>query len=245
MATNLAGDDCIGLYDACYLRVGRLSATTCAPQYGQNNGIISGGLITHTSSPVLDEPEEIAPKTGCGRVAFTIQKQSKVKSRTITGSMIFWDYELFEIMFGGTVVLGAVGQNGAGKVIGWQEPDYNAVDRAPCSFEVISRVAGEGQGACGSPASDRPLWTGVIYPKCFFNVGDVEWGEGEHVVNFTGTAQSNPNYGSGPFRDFDNVAVAPVRNDTCMVLVGYDSESEFLNGEAAARCGYQTTPAAS
>lgn len=244
MATNLAGDDCIGNYDACYLRVGRLEST-CAPAYGANNGVITSALITVTSSAELDEPTPIEPKNGCGTVAFQVQKQSKVKRRTLTGSMIFWDFELFEIMFGGTVVLGAVGTNGAGKVIGWQEPNFDADDRTPCVFEVISHVAGEGQGACSSTASDRHLFQGALYPKCFFTLGDVEWGEGEHVANFTGTSEANPNFGSGPWRDYDNNMVAPVRGDTCLIFTGYDAESDFLNGLSAARCGYQTTPAAS
>lgn len=245
MATNLAGDDCIGNYDVCWIRVGRLDPATCAPEYGADNGVITSALITHTSSPELNEPEPVEPENGCGDIAYSIRKQPKVKTRTITGSMIFYDFELFEIMFGGWVTLGAVGTNGAGQVVGWQEPSFDADDRAPCSLEIISRVAGQAQGACAPTASDRHLFQGIVYPKCYFNQGDVEWGVGAHVVNFSGFTEPNPNYGSGPFRDYDNNHATPARADAISFYTAYDAESDFLNGLSGPRCGYQDTPAAS
>ena len=243
MVTNLAGDVCIGHYDVCYLRLGRLSAT-CAPLYGANNGIITVGLVDMTASPEIREGADVEQVNGCGETLFKVAKQDKVLRRNLTGTIGFWDYEMLELMFGGTLILGAAGTNGAGKVIGWGEPSVDSADRNPISLEVIVKNAAQGQGVCASASSSRPAWTGIIFPKVFATLGDYVANEGPHVVNFTGVAENNPNWISGPFRDFDQAAVTVFPTTSPMVMVGYDEASDFLNGGSAG-CGFVTTPAAS
>lgn len=244
MVTNLAGGVCIGHYDVCYLRVGRLSAT-CAPLYGANNGVITVGLVDMTASAEIREGADVEQVNGCGRTLFKVAKQDKVLRRNLTGTIGTWDYELLELLFGGTLILGAAGTNGAGKVIGWAEPSADSADRNPVSLEVIVKNAAEGEGACSSASSARPAYTGIIFPKVFATLGDYVANEGPHVVNFTGSAENNPNYISGPFRDWDNNAVTVFPTTSPMVFTGYDETTDFLNGLTDGRCGYQTTPAAS
>lgn len=244
MATNLAGDVCIGHYDVCYLRVGRLSSL-CAPEYGDNNGVITVGIVNLDATAEIREGADVEQTNGCGRTMFKVTKQDKVISRTLSGTIATWDYELLELMFGGTLIIGAVGTNGAGKVIGWAEPSAESADRNPVALEVIVRNAGEGEGACTSTAEDRPLYTGVIFPKAFLTLGDYNANEGPHVVNFTGNAENNPNYGSGPWRDWDDASATVFPGDSPMVFVGYDDTDAFLNGLEDGQCGYQETPAAS
>jgi hypothetical protein len=244
MVTNLAGDVCIGHYDVCYLRVGRLGPT-CAPLYGANNGVITVGLVDLTASAEIREGADVEQTNGCGRTMFKVAKPDKVISRSLTGTIATWDYELLELLFGGTLILGAAGTNGAGKVIGWAEPSADSADKDPVVVEVIVKNAAEGEGACTSAAEDRPLYTGVIFPKVFATLGDYTANEGPHVVNFTGSSENNPNYGSGPWRDWDDASATVFPGDSPMVFVGYDDIDVFLNGAEDGSCGYQETPAAS
>lgn len=242
MATNLAGGVCIGHYDVCVMRVGRLSAL-CAPMYGADNGVISATIVNLTASPEIETGAEVIQKNGCGAFLVNLKKQDKIKRRNLTGVIGLHDYELFELMFGGGVLHGAAGLPWAGEVSGYAEPGPDSEDKDPVSFEVIVRNTIEGQGSCSAEGETSPTYTGYIFPKCFFVRGDVETLEGIQVVNFTGTSEPNPAYFTGPFRDWDDYSAEAFPDYSCMVEIGYDAIP--LAGLADPTCGYRTTPSVS
>lgn len=242
MASNLAGATCIGNYDLCVVRAGRLSAT-CAPVYGANNGIITAAFVTVDAAAEVEDNADVEQKNGCGAFMFKVAKQDKVKARNLSGTIGLHDWEMCELLFGGTLILGAVGSSYAGEVIGWAEPGPNSADRNPITFEVITKVAGQGVGNCATSTGVFPQYTGWIFPKVFLTFGDRSFAEGAQVINFTGVSEPNPAYFTGPFRDWDNASQTVFPTDSPMVAVGY--ETLPLNGLSAATCGYQTTPASS
>lgn len=241
MATNLAGGKCIAHRNACLLRVGRLDSL-CAPVYGADNGILTTALVTLTASAEIEVGAEDLRKNACGTVLVNVKKQDKIKRRNLTGEMVFYDYEAFEIMFGGEVLHGAAGLPWAGEVSGYAEPGPDSPDLDPISLEVVVENAFGGQGTCSATGSDAPVYTGIIFPKVFLTRGDVTIQEGAINVAFTGTSEPNPAYFTGPWRDWDDYSAEPFPDYSSMVEIGYDALP--LVGLTAG-CGYQTTPAAS
>jgi len=243
MATNLAGGVCIGHYDVCLVRVGRLDAL-CAPVYGADNGVISSAIVSLTAGPEIEAGAEVLQKNGCGAILINVKKQDKIKRRNLTGVIGLHDYEMFELMFGGGLLTGAAGTPWAGEVSGYAEPGPDSDDRNPISFEVVVRNAIQGQGQCQAAGETSPSYTGYIFPKAFLTRGDVEIVEGIQVVNFTGTSEPNPAYFTGPFRDWDDYAAETFPDYSSMVEIGYD-ELPLAGIVGAPDCGYQTTPASS
>lgn len=241
MATNLAGGKCLAHEDVCLLRVGRLSSL-CAPLYGADNGIITEALVTLTASAEIETGAEDVRKNGCGKVLINVKKQDKIKRRNLTGEMVFYDYEAFELMFGGEVLHGAAGLPWAGEVSGYAEPGPDSPDLDPISLEVVVRNVFGGAGTCSAAGNDAPTYTGIIFPKVFLVRGDVTVAEGAINVAFTGTSEPNPAYFTGPFRDWDDYSAEVFPDYSPMVEIGYD---ELPLAGLTVGCGYQTTPSSS
>lgn len=248
MATALAGSQAIGQYDVCILRAGRLNAD-CSPAYGANNGIITAGVVDMTASAEIKAGANIELENGEGELLVNVAKRDRVKFRNLSGTFGLFDYEMMEILFGGTLIHGKSGTDFAGEVIGWAEPGIGDADPAPCVLEVIVRNAAKGLGACQTTgsANDYPGYTGYIFPKCQLTFGERSFAQGGHTFTFTGKSEGNPNFGSGPWRDWDNTAAEVFPANSPMVQVGYDNLAAILatSGLSAARVGYVTTPAAS
>ena len=248
MATALAGSQAIGQYDVCILRAGRLNAD-CSPYYGSNGGIITAGIVDMTASAELKAGANVELENGCGELLLNVAKRDRVKFRNLSGSFGLFDYEMMEILFGGHLIHGAAGTDFAGEVIGWGEPGIDDDDPNPCVLEVIVKNAGKGLGACQTPGSstDYPTYTGYIFPKCALTFGERSFAQGGQTLTFTGKSEQNPNYGSGPWRDWDNTAAEVFPTTSPMVMVGYDNLAAILatSGLSEARVGYVSTPAAS
>lgn len=240
MSTNLAGDVAIGKYDLCYLRAGRLDAS-CYPVYGTNGGVITSAITSMTASAEIETGATNDFKNGCGTILTTVKKADKIKRRNLSGVLTLWDYELFELLFGGTLIYGK--NTYSGKVIGWAEPGANSATKNPVVLEVITQAAGEGEGSCAATGGALP-YQGHIFPKSQLTVADVAFAEGVITVNFTGSSENNPNYGSGPWRDWDEYSATVFPTDSAMVNIGY-SDVPLASDTFEVRSGYQDTPAAS
>lgn len=247
VATALAGSQAIGQYDLCVVRIGRLNSD-CTPVYGTNAGIITAAYVDLTASPELKQANNIELENGCGDTLVNVTRVDRVKFRNLSGTIGLFDYEMFELMFGGSLIHGKVGADYAGEVIGWAEPGLGDAEPSAVAFEVITRNTAQGLGSCQSTGSttDYPAYTGYIFPKARFTLGDRQFGQGGAQIAFTGKSENNPNYGSGPWRDWDDTAAEVFPANSPMVIVGYDTLANVLAGVVtAARVGYVTTPAAS
>lgn len=230
----------VGQYNACIVRVAKLD-TDCTPLGGNNTGWVTAGLVTMTATPDVEEGTVFEPKTACGSIAYTIEDPDRIKRYNLSGEFVFFDVEGEEIMFGGSVIVGAGGGDYAGDNIGYAVPDYNSADTNGVYLEIITRAVGEGAGDCIAAGVGFPTYHGHIFGKVKMTPGERTFENDVARLAFTGKARSNPALFDGPWNDFPGVNYIPT---SPYVKVGY-SAAEYAAIEATVAPGYQDLPAGS
>ncbi len=200
MPTLLPVTENVGIYGACLLRVAKLGPD-CAPLTGNNMAFVTTGIIDLTASPEVEEGAVIEPPNGCGAPGFSVRRPDLIKRWTLSGNLLYFDYEQLLVAFGGTAAVGKTGGPYAAKAIGWAPPDSQSGAASSVYLEVISQRAGQSAGDCVGASSGLPPYMGRIFPKARLTLGD--WNQqNEHApVSFTGVADRNPNVGTGPWKD--------------------------------------------
>jgi hypothetical protein len=239
MASNLPGEQCVANYDVCLLRAGRL-ASTCGPLYQQNAGLVTDSIVSMTATPEIEEGTPVEQKNGCGDLVFSVNKPDILKSWTLAGVLAFADVEAMELLFGGSLILGATGGPFSTKAIGYAAPGKSAAQSNGVALEVVTKAGSGAGGACqvSGAGSDYPAFTGHIFPKALLTLGERNFQEGIITVAFTGKAEGNPNYGEGPFGDWSDTADGDFPEDSGYVQIGYD---ELPTTGLTVKCGYQNT----
>lgn len=236
MATNLAGGFCIAQAKLCYLRVGSLT-TTCAPAVGANAGVVTDGIVTLTRSAEIEEGQEYQFKNGCGQIKAQSNDVDRLKWYNLTGEIFTMDYELMQIMFGGSLITADVGEDYAGKTIGYCRPSGSALATNGVSVELwVETVIGTG-GGCSTDAT-APQYVRHVFPRVTFIEGDRTFENDGARFTFDGKAYENPAWGNGPWNDYPGVY--PACTDS--------AHFEFIEQEVPANvldatCGYITVPA--
>lgn len=245
MASNLAGGGvCIGQHSACILRAAKL-ATDCSPLGGADSGIVSNGIATITASADVQDAVVFEPLNGCGDIAFTYEKPARVRRRNLTGELIFHDFEMMELLFGGHLILGNSGSDFATDVIGWAEADITDPDPNPVYLEVIVRTAARGAGECSTGGVETPYAVGHIFGKARLTPGDRTFENDVANVAFTGVSTSNPALFDGPWNDWPGLTNgSPYIPNSPWVQASY-SRAEYDAIADLAGCGYLTLAAAS
>lgn len=236
----LPGDVCIGQRNVCVLRAAKLD-TDCSPLGGANSGIVTVGIVTMTASPEIEEGTVAEPKTGCGDIAFTVSDPDVIKRYNLTGEILFHDWEMMEVLFGGTLVLGKGGGPYAGQTIGWASPGPDSAASNGVYLEVITENVGQGFGDCASAVGGFVPYSGHIFGKVTLVPGDRTFENDVANVAFTGKAFQNPNLFDGPWNDYTGAGYIP---KSPYVTAGY-SLAEYNAILATAGCSYVTLPAAS
>lgn len=233
MASNLAGDICIGAHSVCLLRAAELNPD-CSPVGGEDSGVVTPGIVTLTATPERAEDFNLEPENGCGETLFTYNKPGKLLRYTVTGEIGYHDWEMYTILFGGELILGGASGPYEGEVIGWASGD-----QAPLSYlEIFEMTAGAEVGECATEEGGFPPMQSQIFGKCRFTTDATTYGRQERFVSFTGTAEGNPNLGLGPWEDWPGDGV--VRGSVGQ-HVGY-SAAQYQAILATAKCGFQTLP---
>ena len=241
MASNLAGDVCIIQHSACLIRVAALDSG-CVPVGGADSGIVSIGIVTLTATPEVEEGRVFEPKNGCGTVLATYEEADVIKRYNLTGEIGYHDLEQKYLMFGGSLITGhASNSDFPNKNIGYAVPHYTDAQGQGVYLEVIVKNSAQGIGECASQGEDVPAATGYIFGKVKLTPGDHTFEDAYAPVAFTGRASSNPNLFNGPWNDWPGNGYIP---NSPMVEIQY-SVDEYDAIAAAARCGFQTLPAAS
>lgn len=240
MSSNLAGGVCIGELQACVLRAARLNAN-CHPTGGTNGGIVTAGLVTLTADPVLKEAKEYEQENACGDLLFSLEKAERVKRYRLSGEFGFSDFEMMAMLFGGGTILGKVGGDFAGEVIGYYDPLYTDPEPNGVYLEVITTAIESGSGDCFTSSGGTPVAIGHIFGKVKFTPGSKTFADEVKRITFTGTATNNPNLADGPWDDFPGAGYIP---NSPHLEVGY-SEEEYEAILADVACGYQDLPAGS
>jgi hypothetical protein len=236
MASNLPGAVCVGQHSACLLRAAQLTAT-CAIEGGVDSGFITTGIVTATATPVLREGNSLEQLNGCGDTAWEVDVPDKVRSYDLSGEIAYFDHELMEVMFGGTVLVAVPGTPFAGKNIGWAAPGPTAAANNPIYLEIIVKTAVQGLGECSPSGVLLPYAVGHIFPKGRYIPGDFSFANETSRLAFTGNSTNNPNLGNGPWDDYPAGTIPNVP----YLEISY-SKSQFDAMVALARCGYQTLP---
>lgn len=237
MASNLAGETCIGQHSTCLLRAASLSAD-CSVVGGADSGIITTGIVTATYTPEYTDTRTIEPLNGCGDPLYSFVQPGKLRRGTIAGEIGFHDWEMKKILFGGTLVIGKAGGPFAGEVIGWSAPGFDDPVPDPVYLEIIVKNVSAELGECASAENPFPTNTGYIFGKCRLTIDAHTFNDDALMVPFTGTAEANPNLVFGPWNDWPGEGVVP---NSPMVEAGY-SQAEWEAIAGAAACGYQLLP---
>lgn len=240
MATNLAGDVCIGELQACIVRAAALDSD-CTIVGGTNGGIVTAGLVTLTADPDVEEGTVYEQKNACGSILFTYENDDIVKRYNLSGEFGFSDFEMMALLFGGTTILGKVGGDFAGKVIGMSERLYTAGRRNGVYLEVITTAIAQGAGDCVVSGAGSPAAIGHIFGKVRLTPGSLNFADDIKRVAFTGKATNNPNLFDGPWNDYPGAGYAP---NSPHIAVGYSS-TEYAAILDEVSCGYADIPAGS
>jgi hypothetical protein len=241
MASNLAGDICVGQHSVCIVRAAVLKPN-CRPLGGVDSGFVSAGIITATASPQLREGQTFEPETGCGRIAWTYEQPDQIRSFDVSGELTFFDHEMMEILFGGELIVGGSQSDFSGEVIGWAAPNYTDDPPPPIYLEFITLTAAEGLGNCQASVEDSvPSAVGHIFGKVRLAPGDRTFAAEAATVAFSGNAVANPNLFDGPWNDWPGTDPIP---NSPYVQVSYSLDEYEAIADLAA-CGYQTLPSGS
>lgn len=245
MPSNLAGGGvCIGQHSACILRVATLTAS-CAPVGGNNSGIVTAGIVTMTAAADIEEGVRFEPKTGCGDIGWTYAKNDRVKRVNLSGDILYHDFEMDKIMFGGDLIVGNAGTGFAGLNMGWAELDISRPDPPAVYLEVISLNAAAGVGDCSVGGVATPFATGHIFGKAKLTMGDRTFENDVAMVSFSGTSTSNPSLFNGPWNDWPGLTNgSPYIPNSPRVQVNYSS-SEYAAILARVGCGFEDLPTGS
>lgn len=219
MATNLAGNVSIGQLNACVVRVARLGPD-CHPTGGINSGVVTAGLATLTADPEIEEGTVFEPKNACGSIAYSYRQEDRIKRYNLSGEFLFFDYEMMEILFGGTLILGAAGGPYAGKVIGMADRPFSAAARNGVYLEVITQAITADGGDCAQGTGGAPAYVGHIFGKAKLTPGSRTFENDVARVTFTGSSDANPWLTNGPWNDYPGAGYIPSAGH---VEVGYST----------------------
>lgn len=237
MATNLAANAvCIGQLNACVLRAARLGAD-CHPSGGADSGIVSAALVTMTADPEIEAGQVFEPKNGCGSIMYTYRQEDRIKRYNLSGELVFFDYEMMALLFGGTLVLGKAAGWAAGKVIGYADRLFSAAPRNGVYLEIFRQVVTPDGGDCvQSTGTTLPAAVGHIFGKCRLTPGSMTFENDVARVSFTGYAENNNWLTNGPWNDYPGAGYIP---NAPHVEVEY-SAAEYAAITAVVGCGYQS-----
>lgn len=190
-------DACVGQYQACVVRATRLGPT-CTPLTGPNNSVVTAALVTLDATYQVEAGQEFGPLNGCGDRIWRVQDQDDIQQLNLTLSMAVWDFELLEILTGGTLI-----QN-AGKVVGMADRGPNAGTFIGAALEVFTKTAlGQGEVCAASGATVLPYGR-HLYPRAVLRLDSWQHGNATDglLCNLTGFSVPNPAWLKGPASDW-------------------------------------------
>lgn len=209
MATNLVATP--GQLQACILRVSRLDAS-CVPQSGSNNQVVTAGLASVQATPDTEESTKFEQKNGCGAIAWQAEEGcDKIKRYTLTVELATFDYELLEIMTGGSLILAnnsSAPSTWRNKVIGFASPGNDTSCPNGVSLEIFTKAA-YNSGTCTSLAGGTPQYVRHIFPRAFFIPSDRNFENDIAVARLTGYSTPNPAWQTGATTDWIGAAALP------------------------------------
>lgn len=212
MATNLVSVP--GQLQACILRVARLDAS-CIPQSGSNDIITTAGLVSVAATAETEEATKFEQKNGCDSIAWQAEGGcDKIKRYTLAMELATFDYELLELLTGGTLILAngtSAPASWQGKVIGFASPGNDTSCPHGVSMEIFTKAA-YNTGSCSALGAGTPQYVRHIFPRVFLTPGDRTFENDVATASLTGFATPNAAWGRGSTADW--IAAAALPGDT-------------------------------
>lgn len=209
MATNLVATP--GQLQACILRVSRLSAA-CVPQSGSNNIITTAGLVSVQATPDTEESTKFERKNGCGAIAWQAESGcDKIKRYNLTVELATFDFELLEILTGGTLITANNTTAPTGwrnKVIGFASPGNDTACPDGVSLEIFTKAT-YNSGSCTTLGEGTPQYVRHIFPRAFLTPGDRNFEDDVATATLTGYSTPNPAWSTGSTGDWIATGVFP------------------------------------
>lgn len=221
---------CIGQRSACVIRATRLD-NTCKPVHGVNNAVVTAALITATATPDVEAGQKFEPKNACGELLFTAEDPDIIKRYQYTMELGLWDFELYELLTGSTVIVGASDGPWPGKAIGnaTPGPQTPAIDGVALEIWVKTAI---GQGPCG-PTGTHPPYVRHIFPRLRLRPDARTFANDVANAAFAGEATANEAW-DDPFADYQGEGALDV---TTPYAWFYDDTLPDVG------CGYIDVPA--
>ena len=219
---------CIAERSACVLRATRLGSD-CTPLTGATDGALTTAIATINLSPDVEEGTRYEPKDACGRILYSASDPDIVKRYNITIDLHMVDFELYELLTDGQLLLGKTGTTWDGQVVGVSAPGATTAQGYGVGLEIWTKTASD-TGVCG-PASTNPPYIRHVLPRVMLRPADRTF-EGAAATNsFAGTAEANLSWDEGPWGDW--MAEDPMPADSPWVRF-YDDTVP------ASSCGFVT-----
>lgn len=177
----------------CAIRVVRLDATGTPVTGATTDGYIAKAPVMVKLSPDYQAGSELQIETGCGQLGAYYKAPDQLKKYNISFELTDLDSELIEILTDNPIV------SSGGATVG-----HTAKRVAACSSASRNGVGLEfwskKWNACAPPTGD-PYWHWVM-PWAFLQTGEYSMQNNFLTVPIEGYLQENPNWGVGPWTDF-------------------------------------------
>lgn len=196
----------ISLY-AVRMRVARLNASG-APLVGADNLYVTSSMVRVDYTPTYATTDAVTKTNGRGEFCLNVPGKRKITGGTLTVEVCEDDPALIEMLAGGSVLV-ATGSD----IVGYQFPKSDDPDQDLISIEVWTE-------AWVGTARDAALpYFWHAFPSCSLAQDQRSLSAAPDDKTFEGTANENPNWGTGPtydwtqdsgaFAQFVRTAVAP------------------------------------
>lgn len=189
-----------------------------APLVGPKSSYVTKAFTQVSFTPEYDEGEEVSTKNAAGEICIHYKMPDTLKQVAIELAICDPNPELYEILNGGTVILGT-GED-ADRPIGYIAPE-KGVDPTPngVSIEVWSRAI-----VNSKPAATLPYWQWVFPWAKVRMSGDRALENGAMAHTFSGYGNGNDDWDGGPDAGWTFPSGSPfqyARVATAPTAVGY------------------------
>ena len=202
---------------AVAMRVTKLGPSG-APLVGPKNSFVTKAFTSVSFTPEYEDGDEVITKNAAGEICIYYKMPDTLKQVTAELAICNPDPELYEILNGGTIIMGE-GVDSE-RAIGYIAPEAGS-DPTPhgISVEVWSRAI-----VGGKPAATLPYWRWVFPIMKMRMSGDRVLENGAMAHTFSGYGNGNPDWGDGPVGDWPYSSSSPfayARVATAPEAVGY------------------------
>lgn len=198
-------DYCASVVDFLAFRVVRLEANG-TPDGGAGDLYVTETPISMQIQAVTTEGTVSEQKDGRGRICARKSADDSVGQYNLSLNLCKFEVELWEILFGGTLLTGGTGGT---ENIGWAAADPTAA--APFGVSVEAWAAAyDGEEQANFPSvSVNPAYIRYCFPRVRWTPGDETVQEGIVVQAANGKATPNTNLGPGPENDWPATLAGP------------------------------------